>query len=101
MTDPERIRRAQGRDGKPGIVELVAAKQSWRGEIHQAAIILIDKAPALDTGMPLLVGDKQRRAHPLRLRLNDSHRLIGLLGADDRRAALDDAGLLAGDRGER
>ena len=101
MADLERIDRAQRRDRKPGIVELMPAEQLWRRQIQQAALVLIDQTPALDADMPLLPGRMQRRAHALRLRLDHRHRLGGLLGANHRHAALDDAGLLAGDRGQR
>ena len=52
----ESIDRAQCRDRKPGIVELMPAEQFWCREIHQAAIVLIDQPPAFDTDMPLLPG---------------------------------------------
>ena len=77
------------------------AEQLWRRQIHQAALVLIDQPPALDADMPLLSRRMQRRAHALRLRLDHRHRLRRLLGANHRRAALDDGGLLAGDRGQR
>src|SRR5882672_1128770 len=66
----ESIDRAQCRNGKPGIVELMPAEQFWRREIHQAAIVLIDQPAALDADMPLLPGRMQRRAHALGLRLD-------------------------------
>ena len=61
--DLEGVDRAQRRDRKPRIVELMPAEQFWRGEIEQAAIVLIDQPAALDADMPLLAGRMQRRAH--------------------------------------
>ena len=100
-SDPERLDRAQRRDGKAGIIELMPAEQFWRRQIHQAALVLIDQPPALDTDMPLLSRGMQRRAHAPGLRLDHRHRLRRLLGANHRHAALDDGGLLAGDGGQR
>ena len=99
--DLERIDRAQGRNREPGIVELMPPEQFWRRQIHQAALVLIDQPPALDADMPLLAGRMQRRAHAVGLRLDHAHRFRRLLGAHDRHVALDDRGLLAGDRGQR
>src|SRR6185437_15207680 len=67
--DLERIERPQRRDRETGIVELVPPEQFWRGEIHQAAIVLIDQPAALDIDMPLLAGGMQRRMLTPRLRL--------------------------------
>src|SRR5690349_6081709 len=58
--DLETPDRPQRRDGEAGIVELVAAEQFWRREIHQAALILIDQPAALDADMPLLTGGMYR-----------------------------------------
>ena len=99
--DLERLDRTQRCDGKPGIVELMPPEQFWRRQIHQAALVLIDQPPALDADMPLLSRGMHRRAHALRLRLDHRHRLRRLLGANHRRAALDDGGLLGGNRGQR
>ena len=89
--DLERVERAQRRDRKPGIVELMPAEQFWRRQIHQAAIVLIDQPPALDIDVPFLPGAMQRRAHALRLLLDHGHRFGRLLGANHRHVALDDA----------
>ena len=93
--------RAQGRDRQAGVVELMSPEQSWRRQIHQAAIVLIDQPAALDADMPLLPGRVQRRPQAGRLRFDHGHRLGKLLGADHRHLALDDRGLLAGDGGQR
>src|SRR5262249_23411045 len=75
--------------------------QFWRGKVHQAAIVLIDEAPALDADMPMLAGGMERRTLTLRLPLDHSHRLAWLLGRYHRHVALDDGGLLGGDCGQR
>ena len=77
------------------------AEQFWRREIHQAALVLVDQPPAFDADMPLLPGRMQRRAHTAGLRLDDRHRFRRLLGADHRHVALDDGGLLGGNRAQR
>ena len=100
-SDFERLDRAQRCDGETGVIELMPAEQFWRRKIHQAALVLIDQPPALDTDMPLLSRRMHRRAHALRLCLDHRHRLRRLLGANHRRAALDDGGLFAGDGGQR
>ena len=74
------------------------AEQFWRRQIHQPAIVLIDQPSALDIDVPVLTGRMQRRAQAPGLRLDHGHRLGHLLGADRRHAALDDGGLLAGNR---
>ena len=99
--DLEGVQRAQRGDGEPGIVELMPAEQFWRRQIHQAALVLIDQPSALDIDVPLLPGAIQRRVHAPRLRLDDGDRLGRLLRADHRHVALDDAGLLAGNRRQR
>src|SRR6516225_1039417 len=48
VRNPDRIDGAQRGNGKPRIVELVPAEQFWRGEVHQATIVLIDQPPAFD-----------------------------------------------------
>ena len=101
MRELQAVDRAQGRDRKSCIVELMPAEQFWRGEVHQSALVLIDQPAALDADMPLLAGGVQRRALPARLRLDHGHRFALLLGRDHRHAALDDRSLLAGDRSQR
>ena len=54
--DPETIQRAQRRDRQAGIVELMPPEQPRRGQIHQAALVLIDQPAALDIDVPFLAG---------------------------------------------
>src|SRR5579872_7545732 len=60
--DFESFNGAQRRDGKAGIVELMAAEKPRRRQIHQATIVLIDQTPALDIDVPFLPGNVKRRA---------------------------------------
>ena len=76
------------------------AEQFWRGQVHQAAIILVDQPAPLDADMPSLACRMQRCACAVRLRFDHGHRLDRLLRRDHRHVALDDRGLLCGDRGQ-
>ena len=82
--DPECVKRAQRRNRKAGIVELMTAEQSWRRQIHQAAIVLIDQASALDADVPLLPGRMQRRMQAPGALFDHGDRLRRLLGANHR-----------------
>ena len=93
--------RAQCRDRKPGIVELMPPEQFWRGQIHQAAFVLIDQPPALDIDVPFLPRGMQRRAHAPCLLLDHGDGLGRLLRANHRHVALDDGGFFAGDLDQR
>ena len=97
----ERLDRAQRRDGKAGILELMAAVKLRRRQIEQAGLVLIDQPAALLGGGPVLAGDLERRIEPRRLPLDHGQRVARLRGDDRRRAALEDAGLLGGDLLER
>ena len=99
--DLERVERAQRRNRKAGIVELMPAEQPWCREVHQAAVVLVDQSSALDIDVPLLTGRMQRRVHASGLCFDHGHRLGGLLGANHRRVALDDRGFLAGNLAQR
>ena len=68
--------RAQRRDRSAGIVELMAAEQSGRGQIEQAVVVLIDEAPAFHRGRPLLPGGVQWRVRTHGFPLDDLERGI-------------------------
>ena len=100
-SDPEPVLRAQRRNRKTGIVELMPAEQFWRRQVHQAALVLIDQPPALDIDVPPLACRMQRRAQPPGVLLDHGDRLSRLLGANHRHVGLDDPGLLSRDRRQR
>ncbi len=76
-------------------------EQPRRGEVEQAAFILIDQPPAFHVDVPILTGNVQRRVHAPRLTFDDRLGFRQLLGRDHRTIALDDAGFLAGDLHQR
>src|SRR4029077_11605005 len=86
--DPDCVERAQGSDGKSGIVELMTTEQPRRRQIHQPAVILIDQAPTLDIDVPFLSSPVERSAHPPGRLLDHRANLVDLLGANHRRATL-------------
>src|SRR5581483_712831 len=98
--DPKSVDRAQCRNGKACIVELMAAEKSRRSQIQQAAIVLIDQTSPLDADMPLLPCAMQRRALTARAILDLIERVVLLMRANHRHAALDDPGLLRRDRSQ-
>jgi hypothetical protein len=79
----------------------MTAEQSWRRQIQQAAFVLVNQAPALDTDMPLLARAIERRTQAPRTALDRIERLGLLSGADHGNAALDDSGLFSRDRLQR
>ena len=93
--------RAQRRDRGAGIVELVAAGQARRRQVDEAVLVLIDQAAALLARHPMLAGGLDRGAEPRGRVLDHAQRLARLRRDHRRHAALEDAGLLGGDRGER
>jgi len=93
MADLE-ARGAHGRDRRRSIGVLVAARQDRRRQVHQPVLILIDHAAIFLIGEEILAVDGDRASQAFR-RLHQ-HRLcgLGLLCADDDRAArLDNARL--------
>src|SRR6266436_2078679 len=85
------------RSPKAAIVELMPAEQFWRGQIHQAALVLIDQPPALHADVPALARREQRGAHAPGLLFDHSHHLARLVRRYHGHAAIDDRGFLAGD----
>ncbi len=72
------IEQADRGNGVAGIVDLVAALQLRQGQIEQAALILKDKPAMLLKGLPVLIGDGERRAGPFGDAFDLGPRLVGL-----------------------
>ena len=79
----------------------MAAVKLRRRQVEQAVAVLINQPAALLGRRPVLAGDDQRRFNPRRLPLDDGERLARLRRHRRRHAALEDAGLLRGDRSDR
>ncbi len=60
--DPQARQRAQGRDGEPCILELMAAIEPRRRQIDEPDLVLIDQTAAFFRRGPVLAGDLERRA---------------------------------------
>ena len=83
-----------------GVADLVMAHQRGRGEVHQPRLALVDEAAALLEGLEALAPDQERGGDRPGAGADHLLRLRRLAGDDGGDAALEDAGLLAGDGGK-
>jgi hypothetical protein len=92
---------AQGGDRRAGIDMLVPPGEARQGQIEQAVAILIDQAAAILMDVEILRADQDARGADALGRGFQHRRRLRLLRRDHgRRAALEDAGLLACDLGD-
>src|SRR5215471_2585213 len=88
-------------DCQTGILVLMPPVESWRRQIEQSFLVLIDQTATLFRRGPIFASDPQRRAKLRRLPLDYSQGIAVLRSNDDRDAPLEDAGFFRGDFFER